>query len=80
MATRTIASTPAQNHFGQILDDVIQNKTRYIVKRRGIPQVVVLSLSDLEQLLFDEQERSQMVNVVRELEPVYRLGEAVGQE
>ena len=77
MATRMIASTPAQNHFGQILDDVIQNKTRYIIKRRGVPQAVMLSLSDFEQLLGDEQERSQMASVVRELGPVYDLGETL---
>ncbi|MBN1812488.1 MAG: hypothetical protein JXA14_11675, partial [Anaerolineae bacterium] len=29
VTTRTISSTTAQNHFGQILDDVIQNHTRY---------------------------------------------------
>ncbi|MBN1579109.1 MAG: type II toxin-antitoxin system Phd/YefM family antitoxin [Anaerolineae bacterium] len=77
MATRTISSTSAQNHFGQILDDVIQNRTRYVIKRRGVPQAVVLSLSDLEQLLADEQQRSQMVSVVRELGPVYDLGETL---
>lgn len=77
MSTKTIASTPAQNNFGQILDDVIQNDTRYVIKRRGLPQAVILSLSDLERLLMDEAERSRMENVVRELRPVYGLGDMV---
>ena len=77
MSTKTIASTPAQNNFGQILDDVIQNNTRYIIKRRGSPQAVILSLSDLERLLMDEAERSRMENVVRELRPAYGLGDMV---
>jgi prevent-host-death family protein len=74
---RSVASTQAQNHFGQILDDVIQNDTRYVIKRRGVPKVVVLSLVDFERLLADEDERIRMGNVVRELQPVYNLGETV---
>jgi prevent-host-death family protein len=77
MATKVIASTEAQNHFGQVLDDVVQNNTRYVVKRRGLSQVAILSLADLEQLLVDAQERDQIADVIRELQPVYRLGETV---
>jgi prevent-host-death family protein len=77
MATKIIASTEAQNHFGQVLDDVVQNNTRYVIKRRGISQAVVLSLSGLEQLLRDAQERDQVASVIRELQPVYHLGETV---
>ena len=77
MATKVIASTEAQNHFGQVLDDVVQNNTRYVIKRRGVSQVVVLSLAGLEQLLADAQERDQVANVLRELQPVYCLGETV---
>ncbi len=77
MTIKAIASTQAQNHFGQILDDVIQNDTRYVVKRRGVPQVMMLSLSDLERLLADQGEREQLDAVVRKLRPVYGLGEMV---
>lgn len=77
MATKIIASTEAQNHFGQVLDDVVQNNTRYVIKRRGLSQVVILSLAGLEQLLVDAQERDQVADVIRELQPVYRLGETV---
>lgn len=80
MTTKTIPSTEAQNNFGRILDDVIQNGTRYVIKRRDTPQAVLLSLSDLERLLTaNEIERKEIRNVIRELSPVYNLGETVKQ-
>ena len=80
MTTKTIPSTQAQNNFGRILDDVIQNDTRYVIKRRNTPQVILLSLSDLERLLTaNEIERKEIRNVIRELSPVYDLGETVKQ-
>ncbi len=80
VTTKTIPSTEAQNNFGRILDDVIQNGTRYVIKRRDTPQVILLSLSDLERLLTaNEIERKEIRNVIRELSPVYNLGETVKQ-
>lgn len=80
MATKTIPSTKAQNHFGQVLDDVAQNSTRYVIKRRGVSQAILLSLSDLEQLLADDRQQSEIRNIIRELRPVYSLGETLGPE
>lgn len=80
MKTKTIASTKAQNNFGRILNDVIQNNTRYVIKRRNIPQVVIVSLADFEQLLTNQSERKKMVKIVRELTPDYSLGETIGEE
>lgn len=80
MTTKTIPSTEAQNNFGRILDDAIQNGTRYVIKRRNTPQAILLSLSDLERLLTaNEIERKEIRNVIRELSPVYNLGETVKQ-
>ena len=80
VTTKTIPSTEAQNNFGRILDDVIQNGTRYVIKRRNTPQAILLSLSDLERLLTaNEIERKEIRNVIRELSPVYDLGETVKQ-
>ena len=80
MTTKTIASTEAQNNFGRILDDVIQNNNRYVIKRRNAPQAILLGLSDLERLLTaNEIERKEIGAVIRELSPVYNLGEAVKQ-
>lgn len=77
MQTKTIASTTAQNNFGQVLDDVSQNNTRYIVKRRNAPQAILLSLSDFKQLLSNQAEQEKMQRLVRELSPMYQLGDAV---
>jgi len=80
VTTKTIPSTEAQNNFGRILDDAIQNGTRYVIKRRDTPQAILLSLSDLERLLTaNEIERKEIRNVIRELSPVYNLGETVRQ-
>lgn len=77
MTTKAIASTEVQNNFGRILNDVIQNDTRYIIKRRNLPQAIMLSLTDFEQLLTSDNEQHRMVSMVRELTPVYSLGEAI---
>jgi len=80
VTTKIIPSTEAQNNFGRILDDVIQNNTRYIIKRRNTPQAILLSLPDLERLLAASAgERGKIGNMVRELSPVYNLGKTVKQ-
>lgn len=75
--TKTIPSTDAQNNFGQILNDIVQNNTRYVIKRRTIPLAIVLSLSDFEKILADQDERKKMAHMVQELGHVYTLGETV---
>jgi len=78
MTTKIISSTEAQNNFGRILDDVVQNDARYIIRRRSASQVIVLGLADFEQLLAaNEGERREIGNVIRELSPVYNLGNAI---
>jgi prevent-host-death family protein len=78
MATKLIQSTDAQNNFGRVLDDVVQNGTRYVIRRRSSSQVVMLSLADFESILrSSEAERRRLEMVIRELSPVYSLGEAV---
>jgi len=78
VTTKTIPSTAAQNNFGRLLDDAIQNHTRYVIKRRDVPQAVLLSLADFEKLLIaSESERAELRQLVRELGQVYHLGETV---
>ncbi len=78
MTTKTIPSTEVQNNFGRILDDVIQNDVRYIIKRRNTSQAILLSLADFERLILaGENERKTIGQVIRELSPVYDLGETV---
>ena len=80
MKTKTIASTDVQNNFGRILNDVIQNDTRYVIKRHNSPQAIILSLTDFERLLTNQNEQDKMVNIVRELSPVYSLGETIPED
>ncbi len=77
MTAKTISSTDAQNNFGQVLDDVVRTRTRYIVKRRGTPQAVVLSFEDFIELLNNEAQRQDFAAVLKELSPVYSLGETI---
>jgi len=81
VTTKTIPSTEAQNNFGRILDDVIQNGARYVIMRRNMPHAILLSLTDFERLLKDTgEERERVGTVIRELTPTYDLGKAVDQE
>lgn len=78
MKTRLVASTEAQNNFGRVLDDVVQNGTRYIIRRRNTSQAILLSIADFESLLSgDETERHRLEKVVRELSPSYSFGESI---
>jgi prevent-host-death family protein len=77
MTTKSVSSTKAQNNFGRVLDDVTHNHTRYVVERRGVPQVIILSFDDFAHILSDEEERQQMDTVLKELRPEYRLGKVV---
>ncbi len=78
MPTKTISSTEAQNNFGRILDDVTQNSARYVIRRRNTSQAVLLSLAELEKLLgATDSERQDVGRVLRELSPVYDLGQSV---
>jgi PHD/YefM family antitoxin component YafN of YafNO toxin-antitoxin module len=80
MKTRLIASTEAQNNFGRMLDDAVQNSTRYIIRRRNASQAILLSIADFESLLAgDEAERKKVEKVIRELRPLYAVGESVAE-
>ena len=80
MRTRLIASTEAQNNFGRMLDDAVQNNTRYVIRRRNACQAILLSIADFENLLAgDEAERKKLEKVIRELRPLYSVGESVAE-
>lgn len=79
MITKNISSTQAQNNFGQLLDDVTQNRAHYIIGRRGIPQAILLSFDEFAYLLSNESKRQQMDALLREVRPEYRLGQIVSQ-
>ena len=77
MAIKSISSTEAKNNFGQVLDDVTQNRTRYIVERRGVPQAIVLSFDDFARVLSNEGDRDHMDSILKEIRPEYRLGQVI---
>ncbi len=78
MKTRLIASTEAQNNFGRMLDDAVRNGTRYVIQRRNAAQAILLSMTDFESLLAeDDTERRRLATMVRELSPVYSIGDAI---
>ncbi len=78
--TKSISSTEAQNKFGQVMNDVIQNQTRYIVERRGTPQAVILSFDDFTRILSDELERQNMYAILKEVRPMYELGRIISRD
>ncbi|MBE7474021.1 MAG: hypothetical protein DPW09_04150 [Anaerolineae bacterium] len=81
MKTKLIASTEAQNNFGRVLDDVVQNGTRYIVRRRSASQAIILSISDFERILAaSEVERKKLEKVIREVTPIYSIGESITEQ
>jgi prevent-host-death family protein len=81
MGTKLIASTEAQNNFGRVLDDVVQNGTRYIIRRRNTSQAIILSIADFESILSgDDTQRRKLGKLLRELSPAYSFGEAVEGE
>lgn len=75
--TKSISSTEAQNKFGQVMNDVTQNHTRYIVERRSNPQAVILSFDDFTRLLNDDLERQTMAQILQEVRPMYKLGRVI---
>lgn len=81
MKTKLIASTEAQNNFGRVLDDVVQNSTRYIVRRRNTSQAIIMSVADLERILgSDEDERKRLERIIRETRPDYVIGATIADE
>ncbi len=77
MQTKAISSTEAQNNFGRVIDDVTQNNTRYVIKRRTSSQAIIMSLADFENILLNQNEQAKMTTLIRELTPDYSLGETL---
>jgi prevent-host-death family protein len=75
--TKSISSTEAQNNFGQVMNDITQNQTRYIIERRGSPQAVILSFDDFSRIVNDELERQNVNALLREVRPTYELGRVI---
>ena len=75
--TKSVSSTEAQNNFGQVMNDITQNQTRYIIERRGSPQAVILSFDDFSRIVNDELERQNVNAILKEVRPTYELGRVI---
>lgn len=47
---REITAIDLRHHLGQVLDDVANKRTRFLIKRSGIPAAVILNVRDYEDL------------------------------
>lgn len=45
-----ITAIDLRHHLGQVLDDVANKRTRFLIKRAGIPAAVILNVRDYEDL------------------------------
>lgn len=77
MIAKRISSTQAKNNFGQVLDDITQNRTCYIIERREVPQVIMLSFVDFAHVLDDESKRQKLNSILRDFRPEYDLGQVI---
>lgn len=75
--TRSVQSSEAKVHFSELIEDVYNNSTRYIIKRFGKARAVIIPLSDLERLRQAEQ---QVGPAIREKRIVYRIGQPATNE
>lgn len=79
MAMKMVSSTEAQNNFGRVLDDITQKGTRYVVLRRGQPQVIMLDIADLAAILDGQYQRDGLYSVLQEMQPIYDIGTTVNE-
>ena len=49
--TRTVSATEARVHFGELMRRVVEHSEAVYVARGGRPEIVVLSVSEYEDLL-----------------------------
>ena len=68
---RTISATQAKSHFGAIVESIKSGEGDVIIENRGEPQIVMLPVSEYEELagLRDEKRRSDALarlNALRE--------------
>lgn len=77
MVTKRISSTEAQNNFGRILDSVTRGRTRFIIERRGIPQVAVIGMEDLVETLSDSEQRRALLSLFESLSSKDEFGVVV---
>jgi prevent-host-death family protein len=78
----TISLADAKAHFSAVLDEVRDTHERVVITRNGRPEVVVLSVSDLEALeeTLDLLSTPGALDEIRAAETEIARGEAIGAE
>ncbi len=73
---KTINAFTARTHFGQVIKLVVQGG-RFIVTKKGRPQMVLLSVDDFEDLLEIAAERQdkELQRALKESARQYKRGE-----
>jgi prevent-host-death family protein len=56
---RVASATEARVHFGELMRQVVEEKTSVVVERGGKPQVVIISISEYEQLLAEARSKPE---------------------
>jgi antitoxin YefM len=78
----TISLADAKAHLSAVLDEVRDTHERVVITRNGRPEVVVLSVSDLEALeeTLDLLSTPGALDEIRAAETEIARGEAIGAE
>ena len=70
----TIPATTAHRQFGDLIRRTYSGKEHFIVEKDGLPVVVILSMSEYEQLVKEHNEQEQRSQKFQ------RLARAIGEE
>ena len=63
---RTMSATDARNHFGELMQHVVEQQETVFVEHSGKPHVVVISVDRYERLLAVQKERENWRDLVRQ--------------
>jgi prevent-host-death family protein len=76
MVERRISATEARVHFGELLNSVVHNLDIVYVERAGVPQVVVVPISEWKR---HKQKRDPWEGFMAEMEDHWALMETEGK-
>jgi Phd_YefM. len=77
MEIRRIGSTEAQNNFGRIMDSVTKDHVGFVIERRSVPEVWVISNSDLRDILSNSAQRKEIEKLLKNISSRNDLGETI---
>ncbi len=69
----SVTATYAKNNFGELIDRVIANKKKILIKRAGRPAVFVTPVMGDYELNFAEEEFKKLEDGVREFRKSFKF-------